>query len=207
VLAPGQEVGFSTVALLFSDLRGSTSLYEGVGDAPAFGRVNRHFDFLRATIARNRGAVVKTIGDAVMGAFSSLADALRAALDIQRDIGAWCAAQGIEPAFQLRVGVHAGPAIAVNANERLDYFGRTVNLAARVERESEGGDVVLLQEVFEEPEVGRALAGLKIAVEPFRARLRGIAESVPLVRLRPTPTMSPRSADDPTVASAAAATP
>jgi class 3 adenylate cyclase len=187
VLAPGQEVGVSTVALLFSDLRGSTSLYEGVGDAPAFGRVNRHFDFLRATIARNQGAVVKTIGDAVMGAFASLEDALRSGIEIQREIGAWCAAQGIEPAFELRVGVHAGPAIAVNANERLDYFGRTVNLAARVERESEGGDVVLLREVFEDPDVGRALAGYEVSVEPFRARLRGIADSVPLVRLRPVP--------------------
>jgi class 3 adenylate cyclase len=187
VLAPGQEVGVRTVALLFSDLRGSTSLYEGVGDAPAFGRVNRHFAFLRATIAEHRGAVVKTIGDAVMGAFARLEDALRAGVEIQRRLPAWCAAQGIEPAFQLRVGVHAGPAIAVNANERLDYFGRTVNLAARVERASAGGDVVLLREVFDEPEAGRALAGLDVAIELFRANLRGIGDSVALVRLRPAP--------------------
>ncbi len=207
VLAPGQEVGVSTVALLFSDLKGSTSLYEGVGDAPAYGRVNRHFDFLRATIARNRGAVVKTIGDAVMGAFASLEDALRAGLEIQREVGAWCAAQGIEPVFELRVGVHAGPAIAVNANERLDYFGRTVNLAARVERESMGGDVVLLQDVFEEPDVRRALAGLEVTVEPFRARLRGIADSIPLVRLRPAPATPAPPAGDPTAAPATATPP
>jgi class 3 adenylate cyclase len=185
VLAPGQEVGVSTVALLFSDLKGSTSLYEGVGDAPAFGRVNRHFDFLREAIARNRGAIVKTIGDAVMGAFSSLEDALHAALEIQRDLTAWCAAQGIDPPFELRVGVHAGPAIAVNANTRLDYFGRTVNLAARVERESVGGDVVVLQELLEEPAGRRALGELDVTAEAFRAPLKGILESARLVRLRP----------------------
>ncbi|MBA2564992.1 MAG: hypothetical protein H0V09_06170, partial [Gemmatimonadetes bacterium] len=68
VLAPGQEVGVSSVALLFTDLKDSTSLYEGVGDAPAFGRVNRHFEYLRERIAARGGAVVKTIGAAVSGA-------------------------------------------------------------------------------------------------------------------------------------------
>jgi class 3 adenylate cyclase len=204
VLAPGQEVGVSTVALLFSDLKGSTSLYEGIGDAPAYGRVSRHFEFLRENIARHRGAIVKTIGDAVMGAFASLEDAVRAGLEIQRDLGAWCEVQGIEPSFELRVGIHAGPAIAVNANDRLDYFGRAVNLAARVERESIGGDVVLLQDLLDEPGARAALAGVTVAVEPFIARLRGIAGSARLVRLRPAPTAASAGVGSPPASSASA---
>jgi class 3 adenylate cyclase len=184
VLAPGQEVGVSRIALLFTDLRGSTDLYEGVGDAPAYGRVNRHFAFLRERIAARRGAVVKTIGDAVMGAFVSLEDAVGAALEIQRGLDAWCAERGIEPALVLRAGVHHGPAIVVNANGRLDYFGRTANVAARLGRESRGGDVALTAEAFESLDPGAVGAG-PFEVERFRGVLRGIAGEQQLVRLRP----------------------
>ncbi|MFN2431854.1 MAG: DUF5939 domain-containing protein [Gemmatimonadota bacterium] len=162
VLAPGQEVGVRSLAILFSDLQGSTAIYEGVGDAPAYGRVHRHFEFMRARVAANRGAVVKTIGDSVMAAFSSVRDALTAALEMQRDVGRWCREQDIDPPLVLKLGVHEGPVIAVNANGRLDYFGRTVNAAARLGRESVGGDVVLLRDVYEEaPRRVPALAGAR----------------------------------------------
>jgi class 3 adenylate cyclase len=184
VLAPGQEVGVSRVALLFTDLRGSTDLYEGVGDAPAYGRVNRHFEFLRERIAGHGGAVVKTIGDAVMGAFVSLEDAVAAALEIQRDLSGWCSARGIEPSLVLRAGVHHGAAIVVNANGRLDYFGRTANVAARLGRESRGGDVALLAEAFDSLRDDSGLAG-RFRAERFRGILRGIAGEQELVRLRP----------------------
>ncbi len=185
VLAPGQEVGVQGIALLFSDLKGSTALYEGVGDASAYRRVNRHFDLLKETIARHRGTVVKTIGDAVMGAFVGIQDALEAALAVQGEIEAWCRAQGIEPPLVLRIGLHEGPVVAVNANGRLDYFGRTVNVAARLGRESEGGDVVLLREVFEAEPVQSVLAGDHARVEEYTTRLRGIDQVMHLVRLRP----------------------
>ena len=184
VLAPGHEVGVATIALLFTDLKGSTSLYEGVGDAPAYGRVHRHFSFLREKIAGHRGAVVKTIGDAVMGAFGRVEDALDAALEIQREIGSWCVAAGIDPPLVLRAGVHRGPAIVVNANERLDYFGRTVNIAARLGHESRGADVVLMEEALAEAWPAAGLAGLPLVVETFTARLRGIEEEAALVRVR-----------------------
>jgi class 3 adenylate cyclase len=184
VLAPGQEVGVSRVALLFTDLRGSTDLYEGVGDAPAYGRVHRHFEFLRAAVAARRGAVVKTIGDAVMGAFTTPEDAVGSALEIQRGFGGWCAARGIEPPLVLRAGVHHGPAIVVNANGRLDYFGRTANVAARLGRESSGDDVVLTAAAFDALNPGAIAAG-PFTAERFRGALRGIAGEQELVRLRP----------------------
>jgi class 3 adenylate cyclase len=181
-LAPGQQVGVRDIALLFSDLKGSTSLYEGVGDAPAYGRVNRHFEFIREKVGEHRGAVIKTMGDAVMGAFHRFSDAAAAALSVQRDIAGWCESQGIDPPLVLKIGVHHGPAIAVNANDRLDYFGRTVNVAARAGAESQGGDVVFLSEVFEEVSPSSELKSLP--VERFKTRLRGLEGERELVRVR-----------------------
>jgi class 3 adenylate cyclase len=185
VLAPGQQLAVRDMAFVFSDLKGSTSLYEGIGDAPAYSRVNRHFEFLRQQIVEHQGSVVKTIGDAVMGAFYRLDDAAAAALAMQRGIGPWCETQAIRPALVLKSGVHHGPVIAVNANDHLDYFGRTVNVAARVSAESTGGDVVLLKEVLEEVRGG--LFDEHVTLEHFKARLRGLEDERSLVRARPVP--------------------
>ena len=185
LLAPGQQLAVQDIALLFSDLRGSTSLYEGVGDAAAYSRVNRHFDFIKERVARHSGAIVKTMGDGLMGAFQRLDDALAAAVSMQQDVGAWCASQQIDPPLVLKIGVHHGPVIAMTANERLDYFGRTANLAARLGAESRGGDVVLLKETFEEAAPPLASGGQRpMTVETFRARLRGLEGDRELVRIQ-----------------------
>ncbi len=76
MLAPGQQLAVRNIALVFSDIRGSTRLYEGIGDAAAFARVNRHFDLVRESVTRAGGSIVKTIGDGVMCAFYRLDDAL-----------------------------------------------------------------------------------------------------------------------------------
>ena len=183
VLAPGHEVGVATVAVLFTDLRGSTAMYEGSGDAPAYGRVRGHFDFLKERVAESGGAVVKTIGDAVMAAFPEPAGAVTAALAMQAGIGRWCGERGIAPPLVLRIGLHAGPAVAVNANERLDYFGRTVNVAARIQRQAAGGDVALAASVWDDPSVRAAAAERGALSESFRATLPGIEGPVDLVRL------------------------
>ncbi|MBW7458326.1 adenylate/guanylate cyclase domain-containing protein, partial [Paenibacillus sepulcri] len=80
VLAPGQQAGISSLTVLFTDLCGSTAYYEQVGDASAYGYVRQMFDFLSATVELHRGAVVKTIGDAVMAVFDRAEDGMAAAL-------------------------------------------------------------------------------------------------------------------------------
>ena len=82
-LRPGDDAGVSQVALLFTDLRGSTALYERVGDAAAYNIVREHFALLAAIVRDHDGAVVKTIGDAVMASFSDPAQAVRAAIAMQ----------------------------------------------------------------------------------------------------------------------------
>ena len=76
-LRPGDEAAVGQVALLFTDLRGSTALYERVGDAAAFNIVREHFAFLGSIVRDHDGAVVKTIGDAVMASFGDPADAVQ----------------------------------------------------------------------------------------------------------------------------------
>jgi adenylate cyclase len=184
VLAPGQQLAVQDLAILFSDLRGSSSLYERVGDAPAYSRVNRHFDFVAEKFGAFSGTTVKTIGDGVMGAFLRLEDALAAATAIQTDIAGWCGQQGIDPPLVLKIGIHHGPVIAMNGNGRLDYFGRTVNLAARLGEKGKGGDLVLLRQVVDEATALEVGDLGRYPQEPFRVALRGFLGDQELVRIQ-----------------------
>src|SRR5260370_36393744 len=65
-LRPGESIGVGRMAILFTDLEGSTAMYVTQGDAPAFRRVMDHFTILRDGVVHKRGALVKTIGDAIM---------------------------------------------------------------------------------------------------------------------------------------------
>jgi class 3 adenylate cyclase len=185
VLRPGDEVEIRRVALMFTDIKGSSDLYNRVGDALAYGWVREHFAVLAGAVRRHDGAV-ETIGDAVMAAFSNPLDALAAALEIRDDIAAFnrtLAPPGEfgEVAIIVKLGLHCGPCIAVTLNDRLDYFGRTVNLAARLQGESRGGDIVLSKAMLAEPGMPEALAPLNPVAET--ARVKGFSEPVALRRV------------------------
>src|SRR5262249_18283931 len=145
-------ISVGAVALMFTDLKASTSLYEEIGEAPAYGLVRRHFDLLGETIAKCDGTLVKTIGDAVMAVFFDSAKAVDAAFEMHRAIIDDNAARGI-PALTLKIGIHHGPCIAVNFNDILDYFGTAVNVAARIQKESQGGDIVVTDGIWQDPHV------------------------------------------------------
>jgi class 3 adenylate cyclase len=184
VLRPGLRLGVSNVTLLFSDLKGSTALYEERGDAPAFALVQDHFAIMSELIGRREGAVVKTIGDAVMAVFMRPAEAVRAALEILEAFHQWNRARAPEEQIVIKLGLHCGPALALNLNDKLDYFGSTVNRAARVQGQSEGDDVVLSEAFYEDPEVGEVLASAgPLEVSRFSVELKGIG-ALGLVRIR-----------------------
>jgi adenylate cyclase len=183
VLTPGQQHAIRHIALVFSDLKGSTRLYEGIGDAAAYSRVNRHFEFIKQAVVSADGSIVKTLGDGVMCAFQHLDDALQAAIAMQQQVTAWCQAEDIDPPLSLKLGVHVGPVIAMTANDRLDYFGRTVNIAARLGEHSRGNDVVLLREVFDRASERVTADRANLAVEAITTRLRGLNSEQQLVRL------------------------
>ena len=146
-------------------------MYREIGDATAFGRVMNHFDVLKQVIAEHDGALVKTIGDAVMAVFRQPSAALKAMLHAQEQLA--------DPAtgrpLTLKAGVHVGPCIAVTLNDRLDYFGSTVNLAARLEGQSTGEDIVISSAVYDDPEVRSFLAepGQGVVARRFEIPLKG----------------------------------
>jgi class 3 adenylate cyclase len=180
VLRPGEEISVGSVTLMFTDLRGSTRLYRQIGDAPAFGRVRDHFEVLETAIAREGGAIVKTMGDSVMAAFRHPIEALRAIWAAQAQI-----ARRGEPPLWLKVGIHHGPCIVVTLNERLDYFGSTVNIAARLSAFSSGGEAVLSQPIHDDPEVISFLEqyARPNALRKFQTEVKGYDEPFDLWRL------------------------
>ena len=183
VLAPGVALKVGRTALLFSDLSASTALYGRAGDAPAFRLVRDSFDVLRATIEEHGGAVVKTIGDAVMAAFTSEDGAVRAAVAMQRTFPEFIRRYRYADGVDLKLGVYAGPCFAVTANGVLDYFGQTVNIAARLQAQAEAGDLVLSEELAEAVTAGGSLDGTVIT-ERFTATLKGVEKPLRLVRAR-----------------------
>ena len=120
VLAPEEQFQVQHLTFMFTDLRESTAMYREKGDAPAYILVRDHFQILEDCVARNRGAVVKTIGDAVMAVFSDPGDAVEAAFDIHDSVKGEA---GQHLGLVLKMGVHGGPCVAINLNGRLDYFG------------------------------------------------------------------------------------
>jgi class 3 adenylate cyclase len=186
-LRPGDQISVGQMTILFTDLRNSTRLYREIGDSVAFGTVMNHFDVLREEIAREGGSIVKTLGDAVMAVFTRPAPALRAAVASQAALANPPA--GMRP-LMLKAGIHAGPCIAVTLNERLDYFGSNVNIAARLEPLSDGADCVITDEVRRDPEVSALLEdpSASLTAEPTEAQLKGFdQEHFNLWRVRKTP--------------------
>ena len=153
VVRPGEEISIGSVTLMFTDLRDSTRMYRVIGDASAFGRVREHFEILEKAIAAEGGAIVKTMGDAVMATFRHPVDALKSVWKAQSEI-----AKRGEPLLWLKAGLHKGPCIVVNLNDRLDYFGSTVNIAARLPNFSQGGELVFSETFYNDPEIQNFLA-------------------------------------------------
>ncbi|MFZ5884553.1 MAG: DUF5939 domain-containing protein [Chloroflexota bacterium] len=181
VIRPGEEISIGSVTLLFTDLRDSTRMYRAIGDASAFGRVREHFDVLEKFVAEEGGGIVKTMGDAVMAAFRHPAGALRAVWKAQAEI----AGRG-EPSLWLKAGLHTGPCIVVNLNDHLDYFGSTVNIAARLTGFSKGGELIFSEDFYNDPEVLNYIAQNipPSALTQFTGNVKGFDEPFMLWRLK-----------------------
>jgi class 3 adenylate cyclase len=157
------------VTVLFTDLKSSTALYQRIGDLKAFSLVQQHFDRLGAVVQAHQGAIVKTIGDAIMAAFQRPTDAVQAALEMQAQIELFNHEHGGRDVV-LKIGIHRGPSIAVTLNDSLDYFGHTVNVAARVQGLADADEIFVTDEVYQSAGVAALLA----QVEAQDVHLRGV---------------------------------
>jgi class 3 adenylate cyclase len=191
ILRPGEPIAVGTLTVVFTDLRDSTRFYREVGDAPAFGSVMDHLDALGRGVAEEEGAVVKSMGDAIMAVFVRPVGAVRALLRVQQELASPPPGKRL---LLLKGGIHTGPCIAITQNDRLDYFGSTVNVAARLVGLSSGTDLVVSDAVLEDPEVAAELAGGRLSAEPFDATLKGLEEdSFELFRLTETASVRVRA--------------
>ncbi|MDX1957864.1 MAG: DUF5939 domain-containing protein [Leptospiraceae bacterium] len=182
VLRTGQEISIQSIAIIFTDLKGSTKFYNDNGDAIAYKMVSDHFQVLISNASKFDGAIVKTIGDAVMGVFINPLQAVQYCIEIQKEIKKLNERLKGENLI-LKVGAHIGPALAVTMNDKLDYFGATINLAARTEGQCKGGDVVITKKLFEYPTVSAFLKESGYKLEEFETSIKGFSESMEMIRI------------------------
>ena len=180
LLRPGDDVEIGRVEIMFTDLQGSTKLYDDLGDATAYRLVRDHFAFLSERVQRHNGFVVKTVGDAVMAAFGDPADAVRAVLSIQDEVANFNRGRS-DAGIVLKLGLHQGACIAVTVGGVLDYFGSVVNTAARLGHQCRGGEVIISEAVIADAEAREVLAGRALTQDS--ASLRGLSEPVRFVRV------------------------
>src|SRR5436190_2692968 len=172
-----QRLKITSLTFLFTDLKGSTELYERVGDLAAYDLVRAHFRILNEIVAAESGAVVKTIGDAVMATFRTPDRAMAAALKMRE------AVKDLKGDLLLKIGIHEGPCLAVSLNDRQDYFGRTVNIACRGAGLATSRSIFATRRVVTDSEASKLLQSNGIAATPEKRSLRGIAKQVEIFEI------------------------
>jgi class 3 adenylate cyclase len=176
-LAVDQRLKITSLTFLFTDLKGSTELYDRVGDLVAYDLVKAHFQVLQEVVAAEAGAVVKTIGDAVMATFPTPGRALAAALRMRG------ALRDLDGDLLLKIGIHEGPCLAVTLNERQDYFGQTVNIASRVQNLAESGSIFATGQVVDHDDTAKLLEKRNITPVRHDRALRGVANQLAIYEI------------------------
>ena len=180
VLRPGDDVEIDSITIMFTDLKGSTALYDRIGDPQAYVLVREHFVILGNAVRECNGSVVKMIGDAIMAVFCDPVDAFHCAVRIHSDISAYNLDSGKEP-LTVKLGLHTGRCISVTLNGKLDYYGSAANMAARLQSQSTGGDIVMSQEFARDTAIQPLLTDYVPARDT--AGLKGFDEPVPFFRI------------------------
>tara|TARA_R110002124_G_scaffold47149_2_gene140669 strand:- start:6671 stop:8518 length:1848 start_codon:yes stop_codon:yes gene_type:complete len=144
-LKDGEKVLASNVTILFTDLMNSTDLYLQEGDEFAIGQLMSHFKIIQQIVAEERGGIVKTIGDSVMAVFKEPVSALKSVERIQQ---IFSSSTAMGDSFKLKAGIHIGDCTAVNLNDRIDYFGTTVNIASRLVDVAEEKEIVVSEPFY-----------------------------------------------------------
>jgi class 3 adenylate cyclase len=145
--------------------------------------VRDHFAALLTSIAAEGGAVVKTIGDAVMATFSSPERGLRAAIRMRAAMREINDARGSED-LALNIGLHEGPCLAVVLDDRQDYFGQSVNIASRVQGLADPTAILATRAIVDTPEVASLLEARRLSVTSGEKALKGVTEALTVYQIR-----------------------
>lgn len=170
-----EKISAGSLTFMFTDLVDSTLIYRSIGDGDAFDRVMQHFDIIEQVIKKEHGAIIKTLGDAVMAVFLHPDAAIRTILRIQMALKA---NQNFSPPLQIKAGIHHGQCIAVNQNQQLDYFGSTVNMAARLVDFAHQDEIILSEFAYEDPGVQQLIENHTsgLSVKAHEAELKGFPD-------------------------------
>jgi class 3 adenylate cyclase len=182
VLDIKQRLKIMSLTFMFTDLKGSTGLYERVGDLAAYEFVQAHFGVLADIVADEAGAVVKTIGDAVMATFATPEHALAAALRMRDAMETLNAQHGREDML-LKIGIHEGPCLAVMLNDRQDYFGQTVNIASRVQNLAASRTILATGQVAEDDRARKLIEKRGLTPTSQITALRGVQKEVSIYEI------------------------
>ena len=182
VFQEAEGFGIKDVTILFTDLKSSTQLYQQIGDLNAYALVREHYGILNTAILNQHGAIVKTIGDAIMANFNHPVEAVGAALEMLRGL------RQLNQSSQqgnliLKIGIHRGAAIAVTLNNRIDYFGQTVNIASRVQGSAGGDEIYLTEEICSSSGVMEFLQNHGCKIESTLIELKGIEGQVKIYKV------------------------
>ena len=172
-----QQLQITSLTFLFTDLKGSTALYKQVGDLAAFHLVREHFQLLTQIVASEGGAIVRTIGDAVMATFPTPDRAVAAALQMREGMLRLNALHNRDDLL-LKIGIHEGPCLAVIQNGRQDYFGQTVNIAARVQELAVARSILATGQVIDNLQTSLLLKRHELQPIARGSALRGIADEM-----------------------------
>jgi class 3 adenylate cyclase len=158
VLSEREQLRITSITTIFTDITGSTQMYDRLGDATAYNIVRDHFDILFEAIEQHGGRVVKTIGDAVMASFIRNHQAVQSIVSFLRRLDEYNQRRSDNEHIILKIGIHRGPSILVNLNGHLDYFGSHINKAARIQGLSKSGEITMSEEIFEDETSQRIFA-------------------------------------------------
>jgi class 3 adenylate cyclase len=173
-----QRLKITSLTFLFTDLKGSTELYDRVGDLVAYDLVRAHFRVLTEIVGTETGAVVKTIGDAVMATFPTPNRAVAASLRMREAMRRLNEERKRDDDLLLKIGIHEGPCLAVMLNERQDYFGQTVNIASRVQHLASSQAIYATGAVVDHEATAQLLAKAGVSPVSQRQTLRGIGDEL-----------------------------
>lgn len=181
IVSTEEGIEIRDITIIFTDLKGSTQLYDEIGDPKAYYLVRQHFETLGGVVSQFEGATIKTIGDAVMATFLTPLDGLKASVQMLKGIEKFN--ENISEKLVLKIGIHRGRSIAVTLNDRLDYFGQTVNIAARVQTLAGPGEIYLTQAVYDYPGIKEYLVEAGGNATPETAVLKGVSDKVTVYKV------------------------
>ena len=162
-----------TVTILFTDMEGSTSLTQRLGDAKAQEVLRTHNRIVRDALKAHTGSEIKHTGDGIMASFSSATRALECAIAMQRAFAAHN--EAAEEPIRVRIGLNAGEPVA----EEKDLFGTAVQLAARICAHADPDEIVAAN-VVRELAAGKGF----LFADRGEVELKGFEDPVRLYEMR-----------------------